>query len=120
MSFTVKLAGPLPNTDCSTPAAAPPTMRPAAGGAGRRGVRGVHGRRVQRRPAGVALGGIVAVLVAVADRRDRAPEVVVELRIPLQDERVTPPHSKQREEARVVGEAEAARSGELRGGLEPA
>src|SRR5450631_5325 len=48
----------------------------------------MHRRGVQRLPARVAFGRIVAVLVAVADRGDRPPEVVLEFGIPIDDEAV--------------------------------
>ena len=74
-----------------------------------RGILRVHRRRVLRRPAGIALGRLVAVLVAVADRGDRPPEVVGELRIPIGDEGVGDAHVEQREQARVVGEPQLLR-----------
>ena len=40
---------------------------------------GMHGRGIERRPGGVALGGVVAVLVAIADRRHGPPVIVGEL-----------------------------------------
>src|SRR5262245_19484411 len=51
----------------------------------RRGIFGMHRRRAQRRPAGVSLGGIITVLIPVADRRHWSPTVVVKLRIPVAD-----------------------------------
>src|SRR6266513_1850300 len=41
----------------------------------------MHRRGIERQPARIALGGVVAVLVAVADRRKRPPELVMGLRV---------------------------------------
>src|SRR4051812_38488067 len=46
----------------------------------------MHWRCVERLPACVAFGRIVAVLVAVADRGDRPPEIVLEFGVPIDDE----------------------------------
>ncbi len=72
----------------------------------------MHRRRVERRPAGIAFGPIVAVHVAVADRRHRPPEIVGELRVPVGDEGVGDAHVEQREQARAVGQAELPGLGE--------
>src|SRR5262245_4098700 len=80
---------------------AEPRFKDAGGYAGnesrRRGIFGMHRRRVQRRPAGVSLGSIVAVLIPVADRRDRSPTVVVKLRIPVADVVIGDTHVHERE-----------------------
>src|SRR5712691_10553315 len=73
MSVAAMLAGALPNTAYSTPTAAPLLM-----------------------PACVALGGVVTVHVAVADRGHRPPRVVVELGVPVDDEAVPERHAEQR------------------------
>src|SRR5262249_813319 len=79
----------------------------------------MHRRRVERQPARVALGGVVAVLVAIADRGDRAPRVVVELGIPMDDEAIGEAHGHQREQASVIGEVEALANRNLGGSLIP-
>src|SRR6267143_1033442 len=56
----------------------------------------MHRRRIEWQPAGVALGGVIAVLIAVADRRERPPGLVVELRVPVEDVAVGDAHGEQR------------------------
>ena len=51
-------------------------------------VLGMHRRLDERRPARLGDGGVVAVDVAVADRRDRTPELVVVLGLEDADQRV--------------------------------
>ena len=51
-------------------------------------VLGMHRRLDERRPARLGDGGVVAVDVAVADRRDRPPELVVVLGLEDADQRV--------------------------------
>ena len=68
--------------------------RDAGQGGGRRGIFGMQRRRVERRPAGVSLGGVVGVLITVADRRDRSPTVVVKFRIPVADVVIGDTHIK--------------------------
>src|SRR4051794_34566604 len=53
-----------------------------------RWILGMHRRRVQRRPRGIAFGRIVAIEIAVTDCRDRPPAVVVELCIPVDNVRI--------------------------------
>ena len=72
-------------------AAAQLGLQHGADGAGQDAVRArvlrVHRRVDQRRPAGIGLGGVVAVELAVADGGDRAPEVVGVLGIEHGDQR---------------------------------
>src|SRR5262249_6640788 len=57
-----------------------------------RGIFGIHGIGVERHPASVAVGGVVAVLVTVADRRHGPPKVVGKLGVPIDDEGVGDAH----------------------------
>src|SRR5262249_7074097 len=79
----------------------------------------MHRRRVERQPTRVALGGVVAVLVAIAGRGDRAPRVVMELGIPIDDEAIGEAHGYQCEQAGVIGEVEALARGNLGRSLVP-
>ena len=65
---------------------------------------GVHRRVVDRLPGGVEFGCRVVVDVAVADRRDRAPEVVVIFRVEYRDIGVGDRGRRQRHEPRAVDE----------------
>src|SRR4051794_2785264 len=87
--------------------------------AGLRRILRMHWRCVERQPARVALGRLVAVLVAIADRRDRPPEIVLELRVPIDDKAIGESHRKQPEQAGVLGERKPSARRDLRGGLEP-
>src|SRR5687768_9174413 len=66
----------------------------------------MHRGWVERGPAGIALGGIVAVLVTVADRGDGPPEIVGVLGVPIHDVGVGQAHVEQREQAGTFGERE--------------
>ena len=77
------------------------------------GYSGCIGVAFERRPTRIALGGVVVVLVAVADRCDRPPEIIGELRIPVGDEGVGDAHVEQREQAGVLGEGECLRRRKL-------
>src|SRR6478672_1650529 len=61
-------------------------------------------RRVERGPGGIALGSIVAVLVAIADCGDGPPEIVGVLGVPVDDVGVRQAHVEQREQAGTFGE----------------
>src|SRR2546429_1713016 len=61
-------------------------------------------RRDKRGPAGIALGSIVAVLVAIADRGDGPPEIVGVFGVPIDDVGVRQAHVEQREQAGTFGE----------------
>ena len=76
-------------------------------------------RRIQRRPSGVALGGVVAVHIAVADRGDRPPEIVGVLRIPIENVVVGQAHVEQREQAGTFREPELLRCRKLARGRLP-
>src|SRR5262245_3866871 len=79
----------------------------------------MHRCDVQWRPARLSLRGIIAVLISIADRSDWSPEVVVKLRIPVEDEGISNTHSQQRKQTRIVGEVESLRRGQLAGGIVP-
>ena len=79
----------------------------------------MHRRDVQRLPACVAFSRIVAVLVAVADRGDRPPKIVLEFGIPIDDEAIGETHGHQCEHSRALCHREAVTSGGLPGRLEP-
>src|SRR3989441_10140141 len=66
----------------------------------------MHRRRIQGCPAGIAFGGGVAVPVAIADRGDRPPKVVMKLRVPVGDEGIRDAHSQEREQSSVFGQAQ--------------
>ena len=63
--------------------------------------------------AGSTLGGVVAVLVAVADRGDGPPHKIGVLRIPVEDVVVGERHVEQREQARAFGKRELLRGRQL-------
>src|SRR5215475_2029050 len=69
-----------------------------------RGVFGMQRRRDKRGPAGIALGCIIPVLVAIADRGDGPPEFVEVLGVPIDDVGVRQAHVEQREQAGTFGE----------------
>src|SRR5262245_48140853 len=93
--------------------------RYAGDDAGLRRILGMHGHGIERGPAGIALGGVVAVLVAVADGRDRTPEMVDELGVPVGDEGVGHAHVEQREEPGIVGHGQLLLGRQLTGDLLP-
>ena len=67
----------------------------------------MHRRGIEGQPARVPLGGVIAVLITVADCRDRTPELVMELRVPIEDVAVRDANGEQSEQARVLGEPES-------------
>src|SRR5262245_40832769 len=79
----------------------------------------MHGRGIERGPAGTALRGIVAVLVAIADGGDGPPEVVGELGVPVGDDGVGYAHVEQRKQARIVGQRQLLLRRQLTGHLLP-
>ena len=80
----------------------------------------MHRRGEKRPPPRVALSRVVAVDVTVADRRDGAPEVVMELGVPVGDEGVGDAHVEQRKHARAVRERQCFRNAKLARGVIPA
>ena len=66
----------------------------------------MHWRPNKGLPSWIALGGVVAVQITVADRRYRAPEVVLVLRLKDCHARIRRSDRKQREEAGIVDDVE--------------
>ncbi|HZR03122.1 MAG TPA: hypothetical protein VFA81_08120 [Burkholderiales bacterium] len=65
---------------------------------------GVHRRIEQRQPSAVALGGVVAVEIAVTNGANRAPEVVRELGVENGDQRVVRCDGNDRERSCIAGD----------------
>src|SRR6185436_2618949 len=104
VSVATKLSVPLPKTASRTPRAAPALIPACDGYSG---------------CIGVVFSRIVAVLVAVADRSDRSPEIVLEFGVPIDDEAIGESHGHQCEHARAFGYRQVMPSGSLPGRLEP-
>jgi len=77
------------------------------------GILGVHRRPDKRFPTWIAFGRVIAVRVAVTDRRYRAPEVILVLCFEDRDARVGRRDRKQREEASIVDYIETFRRRKL-------
>ena len=89
----------VPSTAFTTPATA------AALDAMRARVFRVHRRVGDRLPSCLTISGRVAISVAVANGRDRPPEVVMVLGVQHSDDRVVEPNRNERHEPRAVDDA---------------
>src|SRR5215218_4613095 len=91
MSVVTKLSGPPPEEGFENASSGPGVDS----GLGR--IFRVHRRGVQGQPTRVAFGGVIPVLIAIADRRDGPPKVVLEFGVPIHNEAVGEGHRHQRE-----------------------